>query len=200
MNLLKKASKIKIFIMDVDGVLTDGKMYFFREGKEAHEIKAFNAQDGIGLMLLNKFAVKTGIITGRESAGAEERAKMLSMSYAYQGFLSKIKPLEEIMACENLKYEEAAYMGDDLTDLPVLKRVGLACCPHNSVPQIKKVCDFVSSKNGGDGAVREVCDLIIKAKGLDGAVMKGVEEAVWPQTSKISMKTVLYSRLSRGKR
>ncbi len=198
MNILKKAEKIKVFIMDVDGVLTDGKMYFFSSGKETQEIKAFNAQDGIGLMLLNKFSIKTGIITGREAAGAQERAKMLSMSYAYQGFLSKIKPMEEIMAAEGIDYSEAAYMGDDLTDLPLLKRAGLSCCPKNSVSEIKKVCDFVSERNGGDGAVREVCDLILKAKGLENEVMKGVEQAVWPKAGKVKLKTVLYSKISRG--
>lgn len=199
MNILKKAADIKLFIMDVDGVLTDGKMYFFASGKETQEIKAFNAQDGIGLMLLNKFSIKTGIITGREAAGAQERAKMLSMSYAYQGFLSKIKPMEEILAAEGLDYKEVAYMGDDLTDLPVLKKVGLSCCPKNAVPKIKEVCEFVSSRYGGDGAVREVCDLILKAKGLEDEVMKGVELAVWPQSGKVKLKTVLYSEISRGR-
>lgn len=196
-----KASKIKLFLMDVDGVLTDGKMYFFQDNYgKTHEIKAFNAQDGIGLMLLNKFSIKTGIITGREAAGAQERARMLSMSYAYQGFLSKIAPLEEIASAEKLDMENIAYMGDDLTDIPVLKRVGLACCPANSVDEVKKVCDFVTSRKGGDGAVREVCDLILESRGLASAVKKGVENAVWPDAEKMKLKVVLYSRTLRGKK
>lgn len=198
MNILKKATKIKIFIMDVDGVLTDGKMYFFSRGRQTYEVKAFNAQDGIGLILLNKFSIKTGIITGREASGVSERAKMLSMSYVYQGFLSKIKPMEEIIATEGVDYSEVAYMGDDLTDLPLLKRVGFSCCPKNSVSQVKNVCDFVSDSKGGDGAVRQVCDLILKAKGLENEVMKAVEQGVWPKVARNKLKVVLHSKISRG--
>lgn len=194
-QLLAKARKIKIFLMDVDGVLTDGKMYFFQDNSgRTHEIKAFNALDGIGLILLNKFGVMAGIITGREAKGAEERARMLQMCYAYQGFLSKLAPMEEILADSGLKYENVAYMGDDLTDIPVLKRVGLACAPSNAVEEVKKNSDLVTGNCGGNGAVREVCDLILEARGLKKAVMAGVEKAVWPQPEKKKLKTVLYSK------
>lgn len=200
MSKIKKASRIKLFLMDVDGVLTDGKMYFFKDSSgKNHEIKAFNAQDGIGLILLNKFSIKTGIITGRESRSAEERAKMLSMSYAYQGFLSKIAPLEEIASAEKIDMENIAYMGDDLTDIPVLKRVGFACCPANAMDEVKKVCDFVSVRNGGDGAVREVCDIILKARGFGPAVERGVEMAEWPNVKKGKLKVVLYSKIKGDK-
>ncbi len=200
MSRIKKASKIKLFLMDVDGVLTDGKMYFFQDshGKN-HETKAFNAQDGIGLILLNKFGIKTGVITGRESIITEERAKMLSMSYAYQGFLSKISPLEEIALAEKLNMGDIAYMGDDVTDIPVLKKVGFSCCPSNAMPEVKRVCDFVSTRNGGDGAVREVCDIILKDRGFSHTVKRGVENAEWPEIKKEKLKVVLYSKRKGGK-
>ncbi|PIS48069.1 MAG: hypothetical protein COT17_00250 [Elusimicrobia bacterium CG08_land_8_20_14_0_20_51_18] len=194
-KLISKTRKIKIFLMDVDGVLTDGKMYFFQDSRgKTQEIKAFNALDGIGLILLDKFGIMTGVITGREAKGAEQRARMLHMNYAYQGFLSKIAPLEEILKDSGLKDENVAYMGDDLTDIPVLKRVGLACAPANSVEEVKKNADIVTKNAGGDGAAREICDLILEARGFKAGVMAGVEKALWPAVKNKKIKTVLYSK------
>ena len=137
-NAAERAKKIKIFLMDVDGVLTDGKMYYL-PGRDSGmvEFKAFHALDGIGLRLLNQFGVVTGVITGCESPGTEERARDLGMSYAYQGFLSKVDPLERILADTGLAPENVAYMGDDWTDIPVLKRAGLACAPANALDEVK---------------------------------------------------------------
>ncbi len=199
-NCAARAKKIKIFLMDVDGVLTDGKMYYLpgRDGGLV-EVKSFHALDGIGLRLLNQFGIITGVITGRESPGTEERAKGLGMTYAYQGFLSKVDPLERILADTGLKPENVAYMGDDWTDIPVLKRAGLACAPANALPEVKKAAHFVAAKDGGTGAVREVCDLVLKSQGHWGTVMDYVESAHWPEIKKDPMKIVRFSQLGRGK-
>ena len=198
MNIKKNlagAKKIKILLMDVDGVLTDGKMYYLPgHNGEMVEFKAFHALDGIGLRLLNQFGILTGVITGRESPGTEERARNLGMSYAYQGFLSKLDPLREILKDTGLKAENVAYVGDDWTDIPVLKRAGLACAPANALPEVKAVSHFITKKEGGAGAVREVCDLILKSQGHWKEIMRHVETAHWPSPGKPPMKVILHSR------
>lgn len=193
---MRKIKNIKIFLMDVDGVLTDGKMYYFTDTNGIdHEFKAFNSQDGIGLIVLNKFSILTGVITGRESESVYQRAKILRMNYVYQGFLTKLWALDEILKKTSLDYSNVCYMGDDLPDIPVLKKVGFAVCPANSVREVKSVCDYVTSKNGGDGAVREVCDLIIKHKNLTNSMKKGFEHGIWPDTDSFhSIENVLYSK------
>lgn len=199
-NAAERAKKIKIFLMDVDGVLTDGKMYYL-PGRDSGmvEFKAFHALDGIGLRLLNQFGIVTGVITGRESPGTEERAKDLGMSYAYQGFLSKVDPLERILADTGLAPENVAYMGDDWTDIPVLKRAGLACAPANALDEVKAAAQLVTRKEGGMGAVREACDLILKSQGHWDTVMGYVETAHWPAIKKDPMKIVRHSELGRKK-
>jgi len=199
-NAAARAKKIKLFLMDVDGVLTDGKMYYLpgRDGRMV-EFKAFHALDGIGLRLLNQFGITTGVITGRESPGTEERAKDLGMSYAYQGFLSKVDPLERILADTGLKPENVAYMGDDWTDIPVLKRAGLACAPANALDEVKAAAQLVTRKEGGMGAVREACDLILKSQGHWDTVMGYVETAHWPAIKKDPMKIVRQSECGRKK-
>lgn len=200
-RIFNKAKKVKIFLMDVDGVLTDGKMYFFSDSRgKTHEIKAFNALDGIGLMLLARYGIKTGIITGRQAKGAEERARMMRMDYAYQGFLSKLAPLEEILRDCGFKPDEAAYMGDDITDIPVLQKVGLACAPQNAVKEVKKNVDIVTNFAGGEGAVRQICDLILSAKGLAGKIGKDIQNEFWPKGFKKELKVVFYSDEKKGER
>jgi len=192
---LSALEKIKIFLMDVDGVLTDGKMFYFTDTNGVdHEFKAFNSQDGIGLIILNKFGIITGIITGRESESVFQRASLLKMRFVYQGFLTKIWACDEILKKANLSYENLCYMGDDLPDIPILKRAGFAFCPNNAVKEVKKVCHYVTKKQGGDGAVREVCDLIIKAKKLSDDVKKGFEEGIWPKNNISGIENVLYSK------
>jgi len=195
-----RAKKIKLFLMDVDGVLTDGKMYYIPgKGKEMVEFKAFHSLDGIGLRLLNQFGIMTGVITGRESPGTEERARSLGMGYAYQGFLSKLEPLHRILARTGLKPENVAYMGDDWTDIPVLKKAGLACAPHNALDEVKSVSHLITSKDGGMGAVRQACDFILKSQGHWKTVMGYVESAHWPPIKTEPMKIVRYSALKGGK-
>ncbi len=177
---VSRAKKIKLLLMDVDGVLTDGKMYSIPGLRGGDiEIKGFSSLDGIGLRLLRNFGVTTGLITGRRSHSTMARARNLCMRYVYQGFLSKVKPLEDIAAHAGVKFDEIAYIGDDLTDIPVMRKVGLACAPANSVNEVLKTAHFRTKRNGGDGAVREVCDLILKSRGHWPAVMKLVDEAAW---------------------
>lgn len=199
MTNAQRAKKIKIFLMDVDGVLTDGKMYYI-PGKKGGmvEFKAFHSLDGIGLRLLNQFGVTTGVITGRESPGTEERAKGLGMSYAYQGFLSKLEPLERILRETGLDASSVAYMGDDWTDIPVLRKAGLACAPANALPEVRRAAHLVTSKEGGMGAVREVCDLILRSQGHWDTVMGYVETAHWPAIKKYPIK-IVRSSAGRGK-
>ncbi len=199
-ELAARARKIKIFLMDVDGVLTDGKMYYV-PGPDGRlvEFKAFHSLDGIGLRLLNQFGIITGVITGRESPGTEERARGLGMSYAYQGFLSKLEPLRRILADTGLREENVAYMGDDWTDIPVLKRAGLACAPANAQGEVLAAAHLTTSKEGGMGAVREVCDFILESQGHWGTIMSYVETAHWPHIKRSPMKVVRESDARRKK-
>lgn len=195
MKSLSKLRNIKIFLMDVDGVLTDGKMFYFVDSNGVeHEFKAFDSQDGIGLIILNKFNIITGIVTGRESESVYQRAKLLKMRFVYQGFLTKLFAVEEILKKVSLGWDELCYMGDDLPDIPVLQRCGFATCPNNAVKEVKSVCDYISSKNGGRGAVRDVCEMIIKAKGLKKDMMLGFEKGIWPKIEEFKTENILYSK------
>ena len=151
--------KIKLVAFDVDGVMTDGSLTFFEDGRE---IKTFNAKDGHGVVMLNRKGFITAIITARESEIVERRAQMLEITKVFQGAKNKIKALEAL--CEEFKvsFGEVAYMGDDLPDLCVLEKVALSGCPADAVEEVKQKCKFISKKEGGKGAVREFCDLIIE--------------------------------------
>ena len=158
-ELNKAASKIKVAIFDVDGVMTDGGMILDEEGKE---YKVFNAKDGQGLVMLNRAGVKTVIITAKESYMVQKRFTALGFTRIYQGQRNKETALDEVVDDYELKFDEVSYMGDDLPDLCVLRKVGLPACPHDAVSEVVKASRFVSSKDRGRGAVRELCDLILK--------------------------------------
>lgn len=160
-ELNKAASKIKVAIFDVDGVMTDGSMIFDNDGKE---YKVFNAKDGQGLVMLNKAGVKTVVITAKESFIVQKRFEMLGFTRIYQGQKNKEYALAEVVDDFELKFDEIAYMGDDLPDLCVLRKVGLPACPRDAVIEVVKASRFISQKDGGHGAVRELCDLILKNK------------------------------------
>ena len=158
-ELLKAVSKIKMAIFDVDGVMTDGGITYDDTG---HEFKTFNAKDGQGLVMLGRAGIKTAVITARTSPIVTKRFETLGVTRIYQGQKNKLNALEDLVYEFDLKYEQMAYMGDDLPDMCVLRKVGLPSCPLDSVSEVIKACKFVSSKNGGKGAVRELCDLILK--------------------------------------
>ena len=159
---LAKAENIKLLLLDVDGVLTDGNLIYSHEGKES---KSFNTQDGFGLRMLQDAGVKVGIITARSSEALERRSQDLKISYLYQGSSNKLDAYREIVKSSGLKPFEIAYMGDDWLDMVLLKRVGLAVAPANAVVEVREMVHYTTEQSGGHGAVRELCDLILEAMG-----------------------------------
>lgn len=160
---LAKAKEIKLLLLDVDGVLTDGNLLYSGSGEES---KAFNTQDGFGLRLLREAAIEVGVITARQSEVVARRAGELKMRYIYQGVPNKNEAFKEIMKVSGLKPYEIAYMGDDWLDLVLLQQVGLAIVPANGVAEVKEIAHFITDRSGGAGAVRDACDLIIESKNL----------------------------------
>ena len=179
-ELLARARKIKIVLNDVDGIWTDGKLNFFLtpEGK-VEEMKTFNALDGIAVMLLRSAGIKSGVITGRRHETTLSRARNLGMDYFYQGFLTKLGPLQDIMKRENVDAEEVAFIGDDLTDIPLLEQVGLAVTVPNAVDEVKKSAHYITQRAGGAGAYRELADLIVTAQGKMPAILSAIPASQW---------------------
>lgn len=177
-ELLERAARIKLLLMDVDGVLTDGKLYNVPgpDGKMV-ETKAFDSQDGIALQWLFRYGIQTGLISGRVSAAAEERARQCRMAYVYQGHLEKIPIFEEILAKSGLAPEQVAFIGDDFTDAVILRRVGLAAATANARAEVKRIAHLVTEAEGGRGAVREVAELLLKAHGHWQEILKKYEVA-----------------------
>ena len=170
------ASRIKLLLMDVDGVLTDGRLYNV-PGPDGQmvETKGFDSQDGIALQWLNWKGIKAGVISGRVSPATAERAKQTKISYVYQGHTEKIPIFEEILRDAKLEPSQVAYIGDDLTDAIVMRRVGLPIATANAREEVKRQACYVTSQPGGQGAVREVIELILKAQGLWADVLKKYE-------------------------
>jgi 3-deoxy-D-manno-octulosonate 8-phosphate phosphatase (KDO 8-P phosphatase) len=165
-SVLTKAKNIKLLLLDVDGVLTDGTLIYSENGVEG---KGFNTQDGFGLSLLKKTGVETGIITARSSALVKRRAEELGFTHIYQGYRNKVSAYEAILKKNDLHRLQTAYMGDDWLDLPLLAKVGLSAAPANGVAEVIQRVDYACSRSGGAGAVRELCELILAGRGeLDG--------------------------------
>lgn len=158
-DLELRASKIKLVAFDVDGVMTDGSITYDENGVE---YKTFNAKDGQGITMLNNAGVITALITARSNGTVQHRAENLKFKEIHQGSKNKIETLQEILKKYNLTLENTAYMGDDLPDLCILEKAGLAGCPNDAVDEVKQSAHFISTKNGGRGAVREFCELILK--------------------------------------
>ncbi len=160
------AANIRMLLMDVDGVLTDGKVFGVPDPSGSIvETKGFDTQDGIALQWLSWKGVVTGVISGRISPATEARAKQCDMTYVYQGHIEKIPIVEEILAKSGIAASQVAYIGDDLTDVVVMNRVGLSIAPANARPEVKRSVQYVTERAGGQGAVREVCELLLKAQG-----------------------------------
>lgn len=160
---MPRAKEIKLLLLDVDGVLTDGTIIYTHDGGES---KGFNTQDGFGLRILQDSGVEVGLITARTSEAVNRRAEDLKLKYVYQGAGSKLSIFEDILKQSGLRPPQTAYMGDDWLDIPLLNRVGLALAPANGVAEVRQLVHYVTEKKGGQGAVREACDLILEAKGL----------------------------------
>lgn len=162
LDLYAKIRQIRLVGFDVDGVLTDGKLYFDDQGVES---KAFNVKDGLGLVHLLNQGIEVAIITGRSSPIVTQRMANLGIKYVYQGQSDKMAALEDILADTHLKPEQVAYLGDDLPDLPLIERVGLGCAVADAVEPLKASADWLSQSPGGHGAARELADLILTVQG-----------------------------------
>jgi 3-deoxy-D-manno-octulosonate 8-phosphate phosphatase (KDO 8-P phosphatase) len=176
MTLEQRAARVRLLLMDVDGVLTDGKLLFIPDGKGGvHETKQFDSQDGIALRWLSWYQIPTGVISGRDSAAVVERAAQVGMKYVYQGHIEKVPILNEILADARIAPEDVAYIGDDLTDLILFRRVGLGIAVKNARDEVKRAAHYVTSSPGGQGAVRDAIELILKAKGIWPEILKKYE-------------------------
>ncbi len=161
-DLQQRAKAIKLAIFDVDGVLTDGRLYFLTDGSE---FKTFNTLDGQGIKMLINSGVRTAIISGRSTPVVEKRANNLGIQHLYQGREDKLVVLDELLGELGLNYAQVAYLGDDLPDLPVIRRVGLGMAVANAASFVRQHADGVTEARGGEGAAREFCELIMRAQG-----------------------------------
>lgn len=158
-KLGQKVRQIKMVLLDVDGVMTDGGIYYSADGVE---MKRFNAQDGYGVVLAREHGLKIGIISGRSTPVVEARMNDLKVDEVIQGSADKLAALRDIQKRHGFKDQEIAFMGDDLFDLPLLNVVGFSAAPRNARPEVRKSVDVVTKTDGGHGAVREFIDLILK--------------------------------------
>ncbi len=156
--LLSKIQKIKLVVSDVDGVLTDGSLYFSENGLE---LKKFNVKDGLGFVLLQNAGIKTGIITTDKSPIINARAKRFKPTFLISGTWEKLNALHEQLAELNITLDETAYIGDDVNDLEILSEVGFSAAPSDAVEKIKNKVDYICKAKGGEGAFRELADLIL---------------------------------------
>jgi 3-deoxy-D-manno-octulosonate 8-phosphate phosphatase (KDO 8-P phosphatase) len=165
--LKKRAAQIKVLLMDVDGTMTDGGVTLLSQPDgTALEIKTFDAHDGQGLTLVHTAGVRTGCITGRESPSLRRRANEMKMEFIYMKQPTKIPAYEEILRKAGVPDSAVAYVGDDLPDLPVMRRVGLAVAVGDAVPEVKEAAHFVTKSAAGRGAIRDAVELILKSKGI----------------------------------
>lgn len=162
-KVIAKAAKIKLLILDIDGVLSDNKLYY---GDNGIEYKSFHTRDGHGMVMLQQSGIEIGIITGRKSPLIDKRMKDLKVKHVYQGVPDKLPTFLKLVDELGLDLSEIGYMGDDILDLPILTRVGLAACPLNADPVLPPYVDYVASLKGGEGCVREMCELILKSQDL----------------------------------
>jgi 3-deoxy-D-manno-octulosonate 8-phosphate phosphatase (KDO 8-P phosphatase) len=157
-----RARRVKLILMDVDGVLTDGKIIFLTGGLEA---KAFDSKDGVGIKLAQRAGLRTGVISGRESEALARRCEELGVDEIHQRVFEKVRAYDEIIARLGLKDEECCFIGDDLVDAPVLKRVGLPVSVADGHPALEPIVAYITDRPGGAAAVREVIDFVIRAQG-----------------------------------
>lgn len=175
-NLSQIASRIKVLLMDVDGVLTDCKLYLVPDEKgNLVETKGFDAQDGIALQWARWNGIQTGVISGRDSPATRERARQVGMSWVFQGHIEKIPFYEQILGEAKVTRDQVAYIGDDLTDVVIFRRCGLSIATANARPEVKQSAQLVTEARGGDGAVREVIELLLRARGAWDSILKKYE-------------------------
>lgn len=161
-EIQKRAARVKLLLMDCDGVLTDGRIWILENGEDQ---KAFHTRDGLGIDLLHRAGLKSGIISGRISSALERRAQSLGVSYLWQGRDDKRQAFADTLAQAQVTSDEIAFVGDDLTDLPLMVQAGFAVAVADAVAEVKARAHYVTTLKGGKGAVREVVELILKAQG-----------------------------------
>ena len=173
-ELLARAAKIRLLLMDCDGVLTDGRIYFLPDGQGGRgvaETKPFDCHDGMALKWARTNEIETGIISGRGGLAVQERARSSGMKYLFEGNTEKLPLLDNVLEQSGLSVDQVAYIGDDVTDLPLLTRVGFSAAPTNSRPEVLNRVHFQIPAAGGSGAVREVIELLLVAQGKWDAIM-----------------------------
>lgn len=163
MSYSELSKKIKLILLDVDGVMTNGEIII---GQTGELCKAFNAMDGLGISLAKKSGIQVGIITGRESGIVRHRAQELSIDILHMGIKNKLQVLKDILAQGKYTADEIAFMGDDLNDLPIIKNVGFAIAPANAAVEVRERAHYICRRSGGNGAVREAIEHILKNQGL----------------------------------
>ena len=163
LDILEKAKRIRLVILDVDGVLTDGSLYV---GDDGEEYKAFNSRDGHGMVMLQHNGVEIAIITGRISKVVEHRMSELGIQHVFQGRKEKLPAFRELLSRLEIPAHDTAYVGDDVVDLPVMAQVGLAIGVQDAHPLVKRHAHWLTASPGGRGAVREVCEMIMDAQGV----------------------------------
>jgi 3-deoxy-D-manno-octulosonate 8-phosphate phosphatase (KDO 8-P phosphatase) len=163
-KLLERARAVRLAILDVDGVLTDGTLWY---GPEGEALKAFNSLDGHGVKMLAEAGVAVAILSGRDSAAVARRARELGIAHVIQGAADKVREFERLVAKLGVVPSDCAFVGDDLPDLAVMQRCGLAVAVANAVDEVKAIAHYVTRARGGQGAVREFCDLVAAAKQAD---------------------------------
>lgn len=161
-SIIEKAKQIQLLILDVDGILTSGIVYY---GNQELEIKGFHLHDGLGIKLLQRAGIKVAIITAKNSLPVKRRIKDLNIEYAYLGHENKLPPYEELKSKLAINHEQIAYMGDDLPDIPLIRRAGLSITVPDAPLIIQQHVHYITDKKAGNGAVREVCDFILEAQG-----------------------------------
>jgi len=171
-NLQTKAAAIKLILLDVDGVLTDGAVVIYGDGTET---KRFHIRDGIALVWAQRAGITVGLLSARHSPTTAQRAAQLGITLIYQGVTSKLATYDQIVGDMVLADEQVAYMGDDIVDLAVLARAGLSAAPADAVDEVRSRVDFVSTKRGGEGAVRELVELVLKTQNHWDALVKAYE-------------------------
>ncbi len=160
--MFEKAKKVRLLILDVDGVMTNGELLY---SSNEEEFKAFNARDGLGIKMVIREGIKVAIISGRRSRAVDRRADDLGIDDVYQGVSDKVAVFEGIAKRHAIASEEAGFIGDDLAEIPLLLKVGFAVGVADAVEEVKERVDFVTTHSGGNGAVREICELLLKSQG-----------------------------------
>ena len=166
--LRERASNIRMLVLDVDGVLTDGKLYFDHAG---NEMKAFNTRDGLGMKALQRSGIEVAVITGRKSEAVAHRMAQLDIQHVYQGREDKLNAFLHLLEITGLDAQQICYAGDDWIDIPVLLRAGLAVCVADAEDRVKEHVHWITQNNGGHGAVREICNLILAAQGKEQIIL-----------------------------